>query len=55
MLRQQARLYSLHLTDSMGEEEEETVTDQHKSVEEEDDGKGVQGDIHVPAELRVRR
>lgn len=53
MLRQQARLHSLHLTKYAEEEEEETVPDQDRSVEEEDEGEEGQGDIQVPAELRV--
>ena len=46
MLRQQARLHSLHLTED-AEEEAETVL---SGGDEEEEG---QGNIQVPAELRV--
>ena len=50
-LRQQARLHSLHLSED-AEEEEETVTDQNKSVDRKEEGRD---NIQMPAELRVRR
>ena len=48
MLRQQARLHSLHLSED-AEEEEQTVPDTGTSKEEEEG----RDNIHMPAELRV--
>ena len=51
MLRQQARLHSLHLSED-AEEVEETVPDQNKGINEEEEEEG-RDSIHMPAELRV--
>ena len=51
MLRQQARLHSLHLSED-AEEEEQTVPDQHKSVDDEEE-EGPDNNIQMPADLRV--